>query len=428
VTTTDPPAAPHRLTRRVAERFALVAFGLYHLPLFLNNYPSLGGGSGGFSEGLAVSWGHVFTRPGIWLARVLFGMTGPMTMASAGDNGDVGEEFARVILAAVTGAVVAIVWTTADRERPRASWVEGALRVMLRYSIALGLVSYAVAKILPQQFPPLGPFSYETRVGELTPMRLLWTFMQYSRPYSFFGGVMESLAIVLLCFRRTATLGALTTVAVMTNVTLMNIAYDVQVKLYALMIVVSAAVLVLYDARRLLAVFVTNQGVSPASQPTLFEGRMPGSLRWAIKLVLIGSVTASSVAAFQAASPTRVAPLTDVSGAWGITSFTRDPDATDGTAGSPGWRRLIVNDGSIAVRLDNDAMMRCRRTTTTEASTIAFACAKGRSGVLRWTLAGTQLQLEGTFAGLKTRVSARRLDERDYPLMRGGFHVIYDRQ
>jgi hypothetical protein len=54
----------------------------------------LGGGSGGFSEGLAVSWGHVFTRPGIWLARVLFGMTGPMTMASAGDNGDVGEEFA----------------------------------------------------------------------------------------------------------------------------------------------------------------------------------------------------------------------------------------------------------------------------------------------------------------------------------------------
>ena len=59
--------------------------------------------------------------------------------------------------------------------------------------------------------------------------------------------------------------------------------------------------------------------------------------------------------------------------AWGITSFTRDPDATDGTAGSPGWRRLIVDDGSIAVRLDNDAMMRCRRTTTTEASTIAFA-------------------------------------------------------
>jgi hypothetical protein len=418
--------APHGLPRRLAERFALIAFGLYHLPLFLNNYPSLGGGSGGFGEGLAVSWGHVFTRPGIWLARILFGMTGPMTMASAGDNGDVGEEFARLILAAVTGVVVTIIWTTADRDHPRAPWVEGALRVMLRYSIALGLVSYAVAKILPQQFPPLGPFNHEMRVGELTPMRLLWTFMQYSRPYSFFGGVMESVAIVLLCFRRTATLGALTTVAVMTNVALMNIAYDVQVKLYALMIVISAGVLVLYDARRLLAVFVTNQGVPPASQPTLFEGRMPGSLRWAIKLLLIGSVTVSSVSAFESESPTRVASVTGVSGAWGITSFTRDAHATDASAG-PTWRRIIVDDGSIAVRLDTDAMMRCRRTTTADASTIAFACAKGRSGELRWTLTGTALQLDGTFAGAAMHVTARRLDEKDYPLMRGGFHVIYDR-
>jgi hypothetical protein len=426
VTTTDHPAAPHRLTRRLAERFALVAFGLYHLPLFLNNYPSLGGGSGGFSEGLAVSWGHVFTRPGIWLARVLFGMTGPMTMASAGDNGDVGEEFARLILAAVIGVVVAIVWTTADRERPRGPWVEGALRVLLRYSIALGLVSYAVAKILPQQFPPLGPFNYETRVGELTPMRLLWTFMEYSRPYSFFGGVMESVAIVLLCFRRTATLGALITVAVMTNVALMNIAYDVQVKLYALMIVLSAGVLVLYDTPRLLAVFVTNQGVRPASQPTLFEGRLPEPLRWTLKLLLVGSVTASSVAAFQSESPTRVAPGTGVSGAWGVTSFTRDADATDATTGST-WRRIIVDDGSIAVRLDNDLMMRCRRTAA-DPSTIAFACARGRNGEMRWTLAGTELHLDGTFAGAKMRLSARRLDEKDYPLMRGGFHVIYDRQ
>jgi hypothetical protein len=63
-----------------------------------------------------------------------------------------------------------------------------------------------------------------------------------------------------------------------------------------------------------------------------------------------------------------------------------------------------------------------------DASTIAFACAKGRSGEMHWTLAGTQLQLDGTFAGVKTSVSARRLDEKDYPLMRGGFHVIYDRQ
>ena len=406
--------------RRLSERFAFVALGLYHLPLFLNNYPSLGGG--GFDQGLAVSWGHVFTWPGIWLARFLFGMSGPMTRASAGDNGDVGEEFARLILAVAIGALAAIAWTWADRRRPRADWVEGALRVMLRYSIALGLMSYAIAKILPQQFPPLTPFTYETRVGELTPMRLLWTFMQYSRPYSFFGGVMECLAIALLCFRRTATLGALVTIAVMTNVAMMNLAYNVPVKLYSCMLVVSAAVLVVYDAKRLIAVFVTNSDAPAATQPTIFEGRLSAPLRWTMKLLLVGSVAVSSVIAFQSLEMDGAAAASDLSGAWGITSF-----SADGSVSAPAWRRLIVDAGSIFVRLDNDVMMRCRRTPTQDPATLAFACGDSRAGTLHWKVEGTHLQLDGTFASTSITAAARRLDEKDYPLTRGGFRMISDR-
>jgi len=424
MTAPDQPLAPRGLARRLVERFALVTFGLYHLPLFLNNYPSIGGG-GVMSDGLAVTWGHVFTRPGIWLARILFHMTGPMTEALAGDNGDVGEEWARLILGVAIGTIVAIVWTVADRRLPGAAWVEGGLRVMLRYSIALGLVSYAVSKIVPQQFPPLRPVSYETRVGELTPMGLLWGFMRYSRPYSLFGGLMEALAIVLLCFRRTATLGALITVVVMTNVSLINLAYDVPVKLYASMIVLSAAVLVLYDARRLVAVFVTNRGVGPGEQPTLFDGRMPTWVRWTIKILLVGSVTASSLAAFQsgnlAPAPAEVA---DAEGAWGVTSFGLDPPET---TTNPKWRRLIVDRQSIAIRLDDDAMMRCRRTSGGDETTLQFTCGQGRKGNLHWTQTGTQLHLEGTYDGARITVAARRLDERDYPLMGGGFHLIQDR-
>jgi hypothetical protein len=251
------PGTAHSTARRLVERFALIAFGLYHIPLFLNNYPSLGGG-GMSNEGLAIRWGHVFTAPGMWVARHVLGVTGPMPSGNRGDNGDVAEEFARLLLSVVIGVVVAVWWTAADRRKPRAQWAPAALQTLLRYSIALGLASYAIAKIVPLQFPPIGAHMLENRLGDLAPMSLLWNFMQYSRPYNFFGGVMELAVVVLLCFRRTTTIGALLCLAVMTNVAFMNYSYGVPVKLYSTMIVASAAVLVLYDAPRLWTVFVRN--------------------------------------------------------------------------------------------------------------------------------------------------------------------------
>src|SRR5262245_28622009 len=60
------------MSRRFALRFALIAFGLYHVPLLLNDYPSFGGG-GLRDDGLAVDWGHVFGHIGVWVARTFFG-------------------------------------------------------------------------------------------------------------------------------------------------------------------------------------------------------------------------------------------------------------------------------------------------------------------------------------------------------------------
>ena len=300
----DASNASHVETRGVAhrsvERFALIAFALYHVPLLLNNYPSLGGG--GFNDtGLAVRWGHVFTPAGVWVAHHIFHIAGPMPNGYRGDNGDVAEEFGRLLLAVVIGLLAAGCWTIADRRRPRASWVPESLRVLLRYSIALGLASYAIAKLLPMQFPPLRGPILEQRVGDLSPMALLWTFMEYSRPYAFFGGLMEMVAVLLLCFRRTATLGALTCLAVMVNVALLNWAYGVPVKLYSTMLALSAAVLVVYELPRLTAFFLRNAPVPPESNESFIHDRVPTRVRWTLKLLLVGSVCVSSLVAMESA-------------------------------------------------------------------------------------------------------------------------------
>src|ERR1051325_4777312 len=129
------------VVRRVAARFALVWFALYHVPLFLNDFPSLGGG--GFRpDGLAHDWGHVFGQVGLWVARHVFGLTGAMPQALEGDNGDTAAEYCRVLVALVIAVIAAVTWTLADRRRPRGRWVEDTLYVLLRYAIVLGLASY----------------------------------------------------------------------------------------------------------------------------------------------------------------------------------------------------------------------------------------------------------------------------------------------
>ena len=405
-----PTSTPARL---LLERFALIAFGLYHLPLFLNNYPTLGGG-GMSQDGLAIQWGHVFTVPGIWVARNLFHITGPMARGSAGDNGDVSEEYARLLLCVVIGIAGAIAWTIAARRRPSRVWTESALRILLRYSIALGLMGYAVAKLLPQQFPPLTASVLERRVGDLTPMSLLWTFMQYSRAYAFFGGLVELMAVVLLCFRRTATLGALVTLVVMTNVALLNYAYGVPVKLYATMIVLSAAVLVLYDSRRLFDVFVRDRAVDASRESTAVQDLVPTRWRQAIKVVVVGSVMLSSVVAM---APTLwPGPGSAVEGAWSVNA----------PSPSNSWRRLTIDAFGVTIAAGGDSLLRCRRTPAADPMVLSLQCAEGHAGELRTARERDTLRIEGTFDREPVSVSATYVDHSSYRLLRTPFRWIFD--
>ena len=415
------------LLLRLAERFALIGFGLYHIPLFLNNYPSLGGG-GMREEGLAISWGHVFTPPGIWVAHHVLHVAGAMPNGYRGDNGDVAEEFGRLLIAVVIAAVVAVGWTWADRRKAGGRWVSDALQLLLRYSIALGLTSYAIAKIFPVQFGSgaISALGLEQRLGEMRPMSLLWSFMMYSRPYALFGGVMELAVVLLLCFRRTATLGALLCLAVMTNVAILNYAYGVPVKLYSTMIVLSAAVLVLYDARRLWRVFVANRPVARVERPAFYD-RIPRWVQWTTKGALVGSVFASSIAAMspsRAAATTAAASLADsAAGTWKVTAFEID---ARGTSGAP-WLRLFVQERAVAMRFASDSLAFCRRNSAPDAHALSFACPGEHRGDLRWSRAGDVLQLVGTLDGATVRVRATALRPSDYALLSWRFRWIDDR-
>jgi hypothetical protein len=420
------PAPRQSAVRRFLERFALFAFGLYHLPLFLNNYPTFGGG-GMSDHGLAISWGHVYAPVGVWVARHVLHVTGPMPNAYQGDNGDTSEEYGRLLAAVVVALMGAAVWMWAERRRARATWVGDALRVLLRYSIALGLTSYAIAKILPLQFPPLNAFVLDQRLGQLTPMALLWSFMEYSRPYNFFAGAMELAVVVLLVFRRTELLGALLCLVVMTNVAFLNYAFGVQVKLYATLIVVSAAVLVVYESRRLFDFFIRGENPRGVRVRSTWPAGTPSWARWAFKTILVGSVLVSSLDAMLPAARPRAAVSSGLDGAWAVTDFAAAQRPGSASEDTPRWRRLILGPTVVSIELANDSVVFCRRSTPESVDRLTFACRNDRKADMRLTRTGNVVQLDGELGGSPVKLTARHLDRSDYPLTSWRFRWIDDR-
>lgn len=120
---------------------------------------------------------------------------------------------------------------------------------------------------------------------------------------------------MLLFVPRLVTLGALLTVAVMANVVAMNVAYDVEVKLFACQLLVMAGFLVLPDLRRLTDVFVFNRGSAPVERPRFIGDARFGRLAAVLPLVTVQYYGIWDVEGFSLES-TRLPPLTTDTVRW----------------------------------------------------------------------------------------------------------------
>lgn len=113
---------------------------------------------------------------------------------------------------------------------------------------------------------------YRSIFGQSSPMTLLWTLVGLSPAYQISGGVLEALSGVLLLFRRTALVGALTGFVVMANVTLLNLCFDVPVKLGALLISFALAVTIAPDMPSLLRFFLRQARTERSHNADLHKG------------------------------------------------------------------------------------------------------------------------------------------------------------
>ncbi len=260
----------------------------------------------GITEHVNAFWGAVYGDHALgwvfsrwqeavdWFGNHVLGFAKTYDPAPSG-SGDKNYDYAQVVLIALISIVPTILWTALtwpSRSFPRTSRL---LWVGARFFLASTMFGYGYAKVIKNQFVSPGLAELLLPIGDQSPMGLVWRFMGFSTAYTVFAGLGEVVGGILLCFRRTATLGALVVVGVMTNVCMLNYAYDVPVKLYATYYLVLAIAITIPDASRLLAVLVFNRPAPPRDLTGPFSSPAANHVVTVLTLFWIASVAYSGI-------------------------------------------------------------------------------------------------------------------------------------
>jgi hypothetical protein len=211
-------------------------------------------------------------------------------------------------------------------------------------------------------FPNLSQLA--TPLGDFLPMRLSWMFIGYSTPYQMFSGVMEVAVGLLLLNRRTVTLGAFMGVGVFANVFVLNLSYDIPVKLYSMQLLIMCIYLTAEDWQRFYNFFALNKIVEPSH---LYE--FPYSKKWhrigriVLKIAFIVMFVAlqlyDDIGWYnQSKATSDVKPIK--SGVYDIDTFILNGDTSIVTQNDFAWKDFIFDKGGMGSIATQDTLFRPR--------------------------------------------------------------------
>ena len=420
------PSAPWAVALRVAFRFFFVYFGLFSfstqiLPLMLPipnlELPEFG-----------IVW--PLRQITFWTAVHVFHIMRPLVYTGSGSS-DKTFDWVQVFCLLVMAGVTTAIWSVLDRRRKNYIGLHKWFRLFLRFALASEMFAYGLDKIIPVQmpFPPLA-FLLES-VGNFAPMGVLWWSIGASRPYEIFAGCAETLGGLLLVFPRTTTLGALVCLADMIQVFMLNMTYDVPVKLLSFHLILFSLFLLAPDFRRMATFFLFSRTIGPSTQPPLFStlraNRFSVILQVVFALYLVAFNLYSNIQGWYTYSGGQ--PKPSLYGIWDVEQMSidgqlRPPLLTDRDR----WRRVIFDSPKFTQlqRLDG-SFFGYGSSINDPDKTVTFT----KNGDKNWKSIFTfqrptqdHLVLDGLMDGHKIHAELKLFDRNKLTLVNRGFHWI----
>jgi hypothetical protein len=367
-----------------------------------------------------------------WIAAHVFGVTTPLVITGSG-SGDKTFDWVAAFCLIVLASIGTAIWSIVDRRRDHYVTVHKWFRVFLRFATGTTMLSYGMIKAVPLQMPAPALTRLLEPFGNFSPMGVLWASIGASPGYERFAGIMELSAAALLFIPRTATLGALVLLADSVQIFVLNMTYDVPVKLFSFHLILMALVLLAPESRRLVNVLVLNRAAAAASNPPLARGVRAQRMLLAAQLVfaayLIGIFVLSSRDSW-----TRYgggAPRPALYGIWDVKTISIDgveraPLVTDYDR----WRRLVIQAPTFVnfQRMDQNFVFYAS-TTDMNQRTIVLTRPADPSWKGQFTFVRPDqdhLSMDGTMGGKRIRLTLERFDHTKMLLLTRGFNWVQE--
>ena len=417
-----------RSATRVAFRFCFVYFGLYCLltqistslvPLPNVDVPDP-----------STFWP---TRPIVfWTATHIFKITKPLVYTGSG-SGDKTFDWVLQFCLLVIAILVTAVWSILDRRRENYVTLYKWFRLFIRICLAGQMFTYGWAKAVPLQMP----FPFLTKLvepyGNFSPMGVLWASIGASPAYETFAGCAEVFGGLLLIVPRTTMLGALVCLADMTQVFMLNMTYDVPVKLLSFHLILMSLFLLAPDLQRLADMFFLNRPVSSATQYPLLAtaraNRIALVAQVVIGLWLMGmNAYGSWKSWYTYGGGTARSALY---GIWNVEQLTIDGQVRAPLLTDYGrWRRVLFDIPTrMAFQRMDDSIARFGASINTGNSTLMLTKDDDKEWKANFAFqrpAPDRLIVDGNMDGHKVQMQLQLFDRKKFLLVSRGFHWVQE--
>lgn len=418
-----PQASSWSLGQKVAFRFFALFFLIYIFPFPISYIPWFEFVSDFYSD-------EILHNIIPWIGANILQLENPITTFTNG-SGDTTYDYVLELFFLVFAFVGAMVWSVLDRKRPSYRNAYYWVRVATRYYLGVVMLSYGLSKVFKVQFPAPDVYRLTETYGDFSPMGLAWSFMGFSTAYCIFTGLGEVIGGSLLFFRKTRLLGSLILIAVMSNVVMINLCYDVPVKLFSSTLLLMCFFLAAQDYQRLVNLFVLNK---PVEQGNLYQPSMGRKWKYGLYVLKAIVIVFFFYKKIDQKLESRAkygddAPKPALYGLYDVEEFvyngdTLPPLTTDTTR----WKAMMVNwDGYVSFRSMEDKWKTYKCQLDTVDYTMEINKRRGDDTThyfVDYSLVDSVMTVDGVLFGDSLHIEMKQRDLSKFRLTSRGFNWV----